>query len=329
MAVTIEGLKRDLRSISEAQGVTALVYALLKDGQLKKLDIENEALEGIKTLFLKQISDEILSDEDKHLLCLSSADERGNVIYEYDLELPNDLNCMHEVSDPTREKTVFNISKDRMGDIEALIVEIGNETEQIVLYKTIASINVFRQKSFMLGAIKADHRFTRLDTDLLRISSNFQFIKTKSGFFIMELKTLEKLFGFHTVIKKEATKSCSAIQELSLLENPETLIELIEDIKFARKLVKIHKSSPVLRLAIPNSEIIQFCQNFPKIKGKIKINANGDKLLLDTNVSKELFVKILMDDYLTSQLTKLHYDTLAKNAFIESLSEDAETIETA
>ena len=88
--------------------------------------------------------------------------------------------------------------------------------------------------------------------------------------------------------------------------------------------VKIHKASPVLRLAIPNSDIINFCQNYPKIKGRIKTNANGDKILLDTNVSKELFVKILMDDYLTSQLTKLHYDTLAKNEFDNSPEENLE-----
>lgn len=329
MAITIEDLKKDLRSISEAEGVTALVYALLKDGQLKKLDIENEALGGIKTLFIKQIYDDILSDKDKHLISLSSADERGNVIYQYDLELPEDFNCVYEVSDPSKEKTIFNISEDKIEHIHALIVEIGNETEQIVLYKTIAPVNVFRQKSFMLGAIKANHRFTKLDTDLLRISPNFQFMKTKSGFFVMELKTLEKWFGFHTIIKNEATKSCAVIEELSLLENPETLIELIEDVTFARKLVKIHKASPVLRLAIPNSDIISFCQNYPQIKGRIKTNVNGDKLLLDTNVSKELFIKILMDDYLTSQLTKLHYDTLAKNEFDNSPEENLEVSITA
>jgi len=325
VTVSIDVFKQDLKSVSEGKQVTALVYALLKNGQLKKLDIENKALQGIKQLFVKHIQDEILAHEDKHLVCLSSADERGNVIYEYDLDLPEDLNCVYDVSDPTKEKPLFNINKDGLESIEALIVEIGNEEEQIILYKTIAPINVFRQKSFILGAITTD-RFTKLDTDLLRISPNFQFIKTKSGFFIMELKTLEKWFGFHEVIKKEATKSCSAIQALSLLENPETLLELIEDVKFARKLVKIHKSSPVLRLAIPNSEIIRFCQNYPQINGKIKININGDKILLDTNVSKELFVKILMDDYLTSELTKLHYDTLAKNEFVNQVEKASEQL---
>lgn len=39
MAVTMGIFKEDLKSFSEEQGVTAIVYALLKDGQLKKLDI--------------------------------------------------------------------------------------------------------------------------------------------------------------------------------------------------------------------------------------------------------------------------------------------------
>lgn len=320
MTITIEAFKDNLRKFSEVQGITAIVYALLKNGQLKKLDIENKALDGIRDLFLNQINDEILSDEDKHLLKLSSADERGNVIYEYDLDLPEDFNCINQVSDTNLVKPKFDIKIDGLGNIEALLIEIGNNVKQIVLYKTIAPINIFKQKSFILGTIRTD-RFEKIDKDLLRLSPNFQFIKTNQGLFVMELKTLERFFGFHTVIKKEATKSCSAIQSLSILENPETLIELIDDIKFARKLVKIHKSSPVLRLSIPNSEIIKFCQNYPKIKGKIKISTSGNQLLLDTNISKELFIKILMDDYLTSELTKLHYDTLAKNEFVEVAEE--------
>ncbi|OTL81185.1 DUF4868 domain-containing protein [Acinetobacter pittii] len=317
--------KEDLKSFSEEQGVTAIVYALLKDGQLKKLDIENKALDDLKNIFLNYIHDEILLNDEMHLLTLSSADERGNVIYEYDLDFPEDFNCINQVSDDKFPKPVFNNSKDDLGNIEALVVEIGNEKRQIVLYKTMANINVFRQKSFILGAVKTD-RFERIDKDLLRVSPNFQFIKTNLGFFVLELKTLEKLFSFHTVIKKEATKSCSAIQDRSILENPETLIELIEDIKFARKLVKIYKSSPVLLHSIPNSEIIKFCEHYPSLKGRVRFNEAKNKILLDTKVSKELFIKVLMDDYLTSELTKLHYDTLAKNEFVELPEESSDLL---
>lgn len=37
---------------------------------------------------------------------------------------------------------------------------------------------------------------------------------------------------------------------------------------------------------------------------------------LDTKVSKDFFIKVLMDDFLTSQLTKFYYDSIAKDALI-------------
>lgn len=315
MTITMVDLKGGLQTIIDGQGVGAVVYALLKNGQLKKLDIENQALDGIRDLFLEHIKNDILSDEEKHLIKLSCADERGNVIYEYDLDLPEDFNCIKQVSDPQVLKPIFDIEADGLGNIDALIIEIGNNAKQIILYKTMAPVNIFKQQ-FILGMFQTQ-RFEKIEHDLLRISPNFQFIKTDLGFFIMELKTLEKFFGFHTVIKKEATKSCSAIQARSILENPETLTELIDDIKFARKLVKIYKASPVLLHSIPNSQIIEFCQSYPSLKGRVRFNEANDKILLDTKVSKELFIKVLMDDYLTSELTKLHYDTLAKNEFVD------------
>ena len=38
--------------------------------------------------------------------------------------------------------------------------------------------------------------------------------------------------------------------------------------------------------------------------------------MLDTKTSKQLFIKLLNDDFLTSELTRLYYDSLAKD-FIE------------
>lgn len=39
-------------------------------------------------------------------------------------------------------------------------------------------------------------------------------------------------------------------------------------------------------------------------------------ITLDTKVSKDLFIKVLMDDFLTSQLTQFYYDSIAKDALI-------------
>lgn len=308
----MDTLKSEIKDVIGSSDIGICIYTLLKNNELRKLDIESTSLNDLKKMFIDYINSEIISDEEKSLLKISSADERGKVIYEYDIELPESFGFFSSINE---NMPIFNAKKDLITNIDALIIEIGNNEKQILLYKNIAPISIIRQKEFVLG-IKSNERFERLNQELLKISPNFQFLKTKSNLYILELKALENLFGFQEVIKKEATLGFDRIKNYSVLENPEVLEELIEDITFARKLTKINKHSPIFRLNIPTSKIIDFCDNFPAIKGKIKFNANKDKILLDTKVSKNLFIKILLDEYLTSQLTELNYDTLAKDELL-------------
>ena len=89
--------------------------------------------------------------------------------------------------------------------------------------------------------------------------------------------------------------------------------ELIEDVKYARRLTKVARASPVLKSGISSESIAQFCMTFPTLIGRIRFNEDN-KIILDTKVSKDLFIKLLMDDFLTSELTKFHYASVAKDA---------------
>ena len=44
---------------------------------------------------------------------------------------------------------------------------------------------------------------------------------------------------------------------------------------------------------------------------------DGSKIILHSNLSKELFIKMLDDAYLTSQLTDQYYESLAKDVVEE------------
>lgn len=305
----METLKNEIKNVIDSTDIGISIYTLLKNDEIRKLDVESKSLNELKKMFIDYINSEIISDQDKSVLKISSADERGNVIYEYDLDLTEDFTCFSSLDENV---PLFNAKHDLVTDIDALIIEIGNNDKQILLYKNIAPISIIRRKEFILG-IKSNERFERLNQELLKITPNFQFLKTKSNLYILELKALERLFGFQEVIKREAVLGFDRIKNYSVLENPEVLEELLEDISFARKLTKINKHSPIFRHNIPTSKIIDFCSNFPAVKGKIRFNANKDKILLDTNISKTLFIKILLDEYLTSELTDLHYSTLAKD----------------
>lgn len=134
---------------------------------------------------------------------------------------------------------------------------------------------------------------------------------------IKELATLEKFFGFHEIIKKKAQECIVAIEQSGLLEDPDVLQELIDDISYSRKLTKVLSFSPVLN-KIPTPSVIAFTDNYPALKGQFQYNADKSKIILTTKKSKHLFAKLLNDDFLQSELTKMFYDSLAKDTILET-----------
>lgn len=290
------------------------VYAVLKDTDDTnpvKLDIESQALAELKAMFLGSVRDSIIQNAEASVLALSEADERENAIYEYDFDLPEELAAIYNITS-LAELPLLSLSDSSLSSVKALIFEIGNNAEQLVLYKTMAPINVFKRDSFFL--LKSEHRLKKIEDEFLRISPGFQLLQFGDRVFVLDLKTIEKHFGFHDVVRREAVKGMDTIQAMDILENPESLRELIEDIRFARKLTRVARSSPVIQNQIPNNAIISFCKSFPKLAGRIRFNSAEDRIVLDTQVSKDLFVKLLMDDYLTSELTQIHYESLAKDS---------------
>lgn len=289
------------------------IYAVLKDRrdpEPKKIDIEADALDGLKGLFIDYLKEQISQKENLSVLGFSTSDERADAIYVYDLDIPVDLNVIEEVTNRD-DIPLLDLGTHDLSSIKALLIEIGNNIGQMVLYKTIAPINIYGRHSFFLK--KHNTRMEKIEDEFLRISPNFQLLKIEDTLLVLDLEAIEKNFGFHDIIKKEGALGIAAIEEMQLVENPAVLHELLEEIKYAKRFTKVAKTSPVTNSGISNVNIISFCKTFPKLAGKIRFNEAGDKILLDTKVSKDLFIKLLMDDFLTSELTSYHYESVAKD----------------
>lgn len=299
--------------IDHVDEIGVSVYAILKsqvDKRPHKIDIEVQALLGLKSLFMQSIRKEVDQDE-RAVLDLSTSDERTNAIYVYDIEVPAELEVMHAVT-ASDEFPLLNLEQCQLSDIKALLIEIGNNTRQIVLYKTMASVNIFGRANFFLR--KDTHRLKKINEEFLRVSDGFQLMRINDVLLVMDLSVIEKSFGFHQIISREAAIGVRAIESISLVENPSVLHELLDEVKYARRFTKVARASPVLIAQVPNASIIQFCRSFPKLAGRIRFNEAGDKIVLDTKVSKDLFIKLLMDDFLTSELTNFHYESIAKDS---------------
>ena len=194
-----------------------------------------------------------------------------------------------------------------------MTIDIGNSTNQIQIYNHIYPMEILGKNKFIFRLF--DNRLTKVDSPLLLINSSFQAIQVNGSIVITNMKFIEKHAGYHRVVKEKAMLSCTTLRDFGCIENIECYEELIEtDISFARKLSKISANSPVIQKNVPHSAIINFCKTYPSLVGRIIFNADETKILLTTRVSKDLILKVFLDDNLTSELTQAHYESHAKDS---------------
>src|SRR5690606_13404510 len=120
--------------VDEQDQMSTVLYAVMKEThQIKKLDIDNDEIGTIQTMFLQSIRDKIINVEDQNLIAVSIADDRANTLFEYDLDLPEGLNFY--AINPNDQTPLFSFQNDDLGQIDSLIIKIGNEQHQIRLFK--------------------------------------------------------------------------------------------------------------------------------------------------------------------------------------------------
>lgn len=289
--------------------LSTVVYAVMKENsQIKKLDITNEAIGDVQSLYINSIKDRIRDKEELNVLLISEADDRANVLFEYDLELPESLDFF--AVNLTDRLPLFSFQDDDLENIDYLLIEIGDGINVVKLLKRLSTVEVFGRGGHMLW--KANNRIEKFEDKVLRLSPNFHGIFLNNTYFFVDINMLERSHGFSEVLAREATNSINLIADLEILESTEGLIEMLGKTSFARKVVRI-KNSPVINRQIPNERIIEFTRRHPALINKMRYSEDGNKLILHTKIAKELFIKMLDDAYLTSELTEQNYESKAKD----------------
>ncbi len=314
--MTIDNLKSSIADIVNSDGCSAEFFFLL-DGdygmEVKKVDITEIDHVELSKIFFESINTTLLLNEELSLIPLSSADDRLNAIYEYDLEdIPEELAHLKNIIE-NDEFLNFSFKNDPLSNLEGILILIGNEDHQLALYKHQYPITLLKKDNgFNLMKSRGANRFQKLDQDILKVNSKFEFIKINGKYYILDLKALERFFGFHDAIKNIAEKGIENIANANIIEDTSVLTNRLGDISFSRKLVKTATNSPVLGV-IPNKVIVSFSNSHPALRGKFKYSKNGKQLNLETKASQNLFLKLLNDDFLQSELTKKFYDSMAKD----------------
>ena len=313
--MTKEDLNRLLAPLIGGKGIGATVNFVLgsdKQATVKRADVEEKTQIIIRDQFVAALKDNILKNKKVKLISLRKSDERKDAVYEYDYkEFPEGISVI-DVALNARDPQWFSFSKDELTNLKALIIIIGNDEFQLALFKRMYPINLLKRDS-TLKVIHKDMHFVALNSDVVMINDSFDFIKIREHLFILNIATLEQVYGFHKLIKKRAKKCIDDIAKAQILEEPKVFEPMLEDVAFARKIAKVTIDSPVLDSKIPVERIIRFTQTHPALKGKFKYNEDNTRIILHTKQAIKLFLKLLNDDYLISELTSQHYDSFAKD----------------
>lgn len=315
--MNLEELKELLSVISNENEPIGINVHLVKKGEnneeiILKSDVSIGLSDELKSMFKETINQRFFTNDELVLNNISDANELINSVFYYDIdEFPQKLNILHAFS-PWENYEEFSFNNDDIESIKAILITIGNEESYFTLFKHVYSITILKQDK-VLGFVPIGNRFEKLTTNILQINNSIDFIYADNNLIINNLKTLTNAYGYKEIIKSQARERIELIRELNLIENIDELTSFVNNVKYAKRILKINPASPVLLLA--KAQIIDFIRDHNKLNRKIRFSSCGEKIQLDTDVSKVVTIGILNDDYLKSNLTELDYESERKEEF--------------
>ena len=123
---------------------------------------------------------------------------------------------------------------------------------------------------------------------------------------IYNISILEKFNDFKDIVQRSARNSLQQIAAADLVSDIAKLQERAQDdISFARKLIKVTTNALILNV-VSKETIVQFARTHAYLSKRLKVSADN-KFELDKKTSQNLFVQLLDDAFLHSELSSNDY----------------------
>lgn len=275
-------------------------------------DVSEELAEDLKLVFQETINRKFFDNEELNFSNISTALETSNSAFYYDIaEFPEKLSVLQDF-DTWQDYQEFSFSDDDLENIKAILITVGNQDTYFTIFKHVYPVTIVRQDK-MLGFVPIGNRFEKLNSNILQINNSIDFIYASENLIVNNIKTLSSAYGYKEIVKNQAREKVQMIGELDLIENLDELTEFVNNVKYAKRVLRVNPDSPVMQLA--KTRIIGFISGHSKLSRRIRFNENRDRIVLDTDVSKAITIGILNDDYLKSNLTDLDYESEKKAKF--------------
>lgn len=334
--MTKEILQEKLDGLIAQQGCGMNLYFIMHkqdDYILKKANVKNEALAPIKTVLhdnLRQLR-QMMDEPTFAVLNLSGAEDRTNVIYQYDLEEElRPISLMKEVDTNLFNDGYFTADNNRMFDfntdtfenVDAWIASYGVEDNRIIIYRKTFSVNLLKQGR-NLFIFKDAEQIDIVKDDIFRIDGKIDFFLFDNTTLICNISILEKFNDFKDIVQRSARNSLQQIAAADLVDDIAKLKERAEsDISFARKLIKVTTNALILNV-VDKERIIQFAREHAYLSRRLKVSADN-KFELEKKSAQNLFVQLLDDAFLHSELSSNNYLSPGKDILRPEETPDAQ-----
>ena len=317
--MTKETLQAKLDELIAQQECGMNLYFILHQQDeyiLKKANVRYDAFDPIKEVLrdnmiqLRQMMDEPTFA----VLNLSGAEDRKNVIYQYDLDeelrpislmKEVDINLFNDGYFTANNNRIFNFDTDNFEDVDAWVASYGVEGNHIIIYRKTFSVNLLKQGR-NLFIFKDAEQIDIVKDDIFRIDGKIDFFLLDNTALIYNISILEKFNDFKDIVQRSARSSIQQIAAVDLVEDIAKLRERAEsDISFARKLIKVTTNALILNV-VDKERIIQFAREHAYLSRRLKVSADN-KFELEKKSAQNLFIQLLDDAFLHSELSSNDY----------------------
>lgn len=283
------------------------VFAWLEDDtqpRLKQFLIDENLRSQLIQMLDREVKDRFLADEVEVDSSENIADKR-RVLYEFQ---------QSETHAPFRiisqwDYVTEQYSESDQKKLRGLLFRINRNDDDIWVYQRVYNVSLVKRSKSLLAAVGKTNTYVLMDSDVLRIDSRIDVLVVGDSFFSSNIDLLQKSFGFDRYIRGEAAKTIQLIDELDIVSDTGKITAFgdKETLSNAKKLLQA-KSSPVLKMK--KRDLLTRIKKHPRYKDKFKIQ--NDKIVITSQKDAGVFIKLLNDDILRSELTGREYDSLSK-----------------
>lgn len=272
----------------------------------------------------------LLVEKEYDIVDFSSADERKDKYYLYDLDnVPERMAQMSFVIGNHSVRS-FDLQHSSISEINTLIILVSNGNgSAFTIYKVLSPVEKVIKSTKMIlariGGIGEDF-LTEESKPLLRIGPRFQIVffdsdndeddgARRGNYIFLESSSIEGQFKLDNVLKNEAAQKIEIIEETHLVKDLTKLRHYSENPAFCRKLVKVLRNSKVIRENISKERIFEFISGDEELRNVLSVaEVDGERYLdITSQKSAQKLLDLLNDEFVYSSLTNQKYQAVDKD----------------